>query len=106
MDHGTSIQVEKEREDVRLPLTSLTDEEELLQATVRQFAQERIAPAVKEMDEAGVFRRELIDEFFQLGLMSVEIPETFGGSSSGFLSCIVTIEELAAVDPSAAVIVD
>ena len=89
-----------------MPLTALTEDEQLLQASVRRFARERLSPVVREMDEAGLFRRELIDEFFKMGWMGIEIPEAYGGSGSNFLSCILAIEELAAVDPSAAVIVD
>jgi butyryl-CoA dehydrogenase/short/branched chain acyl-CoA dehydrogenase len=87
-------------------LTTLTEEEQLFQASVREFARERIAPHVREMDEKGLFRRDLIDEFFRMGWMGIEIPESYAGSQSSFLSCMLAIEELAAVDPSAAVIVD
>ena len=93
-------------EDKRTALTSLTPEEELFQSSVRQFAKERIAPLVKEMDEKGEFRRELIDEFFRMEWMGIEIPEVLGGSGGSFFNCILAIEELSAVDPSAAVIVD
>ena len=88
------------------PLTFLTPEETLFRDSVRKFAKERIAPAAQEMDEAGLFRKELIDEFFAMGWMGIEIPESFGGSGGSFFNCILAIEELAAVDPSAAVIVD
>ncbi|MSO20453.1 MAG: acyl-CoA dehydrogenase [Acidobacteria bacterium] len=88
------------------PLTQLTEDELLLQASVRKFARERISPLVKQMDEEAAFRRELLDEFFQLGWMGIEIPERYGGAGCSFMSCVVAIEELAAVDPSAAVIVD
>ena len=87
-------------------LTQLTQEEELFRASVRQFGKQRLAPLVKEMDEAGLFRRELIDEFFQLGWMGIEIPEEFGGAGEGFFHSIIVVEELSAVDPSASVIVD
>jgi butyryl-CoA dehydrogenase/short/branched chain acyl-CoA dehydrogenase len=88
------------------PLTTLTEEELLLQASVRKFARERIAPHVREMDEAASFRADLIRDFFELGLMGIEIPEEHGGAASSFMSCIVAIEELSAVDPSAGIIVD
>ncbi|MBI2818612.1 MAG: acyl-CoA dehydrogenase [Acidobacteria bacterium] len=96
----------EEVEAGRLPLTHLTVDEQLFQASVRQFARERVSPIVREMDEEGLFRRELIDQFFKMGWMGIEVPETYGGSGSNFLSCMLAIEELAAVDPSAAVIVD
>ena len=55
------------------PLTRLTEEESMFQAAVRQFARERLAPHVREMDEAGVFRQDLIREFFELGLMALSL---------------------------------
>src|SRR5271154_4511500 len=89
-----------------LPLTQLSDEEELFQSTVGQFARERLAPHVREMDQAGLFRKDLLQELFDLGLMSVEVPEEFGGQGGTFFQTILAIEELARVDPPAAVIVD
>jgi short/branched chain acyl-CoA dehydrogenase len=88
------------------PLTHLSEEERMFQATVRKFARERIAPHVRAMDEAGVFRKELIREFFDLGLMAIDVPEEYGGQGGYFFQSILAIEELAKVDPSAAVIVD
>ena len=74
--------------------------------SVRQFARERIAPHARSMDEAGVFRQDIIEEFFKLGLMSIDVPEQYGGQGGEFFQSILAIEELAKVDPSAAVIVD
>jgi len=88
------------------PLTALSEEEQMFQASVRQFAREQIGPHVREMDEKGVFRKELIRQFFELGLMGIEVPEEFGGQGGSFFQCVLAVEELAAVDPSAAVIVD
>lgn len=88
------------------PLTHLSEEEILFQASVRRFARERLAPHTRAMDEAGVFRGDLLQEMFELGLMAVEVPEEFGGQGGTFFQSILAIEELARVDPSAAVIVD
>src|SRR5208282_4228412 len=88
------------------PLTQLTEEERLFRATVRRFAREQIGPYVREMDEAGVFRKDIIRQFFELGLMGIEIPEEYGGSGGSFFQCILAVEELSAVDPSAGVIAD
>ncbi|MBM3774578.1 MAG: acyl-CoA dehydrogenase [Acidobacteria bacterium] len=87
-------------------LTVLNEEEQLFQSTVRRFAREAIAPRVREMDEAGLFARDLIDQFFDLGLMAIEIPEEYGGQGGTFFQCVLAVEELSAVDPSAGVIVD
>jgi butyryl-CoA dehydrogenase/short/branched chain acyl-CoA dehydrogenase len=88
------------------PLTALSEEERMFQATVRKFAREQIAPHVREMDEAGLFRKDLLRRFFELGLMSIEVPEEYGGQGGTFFQAVLAVEELAAVDPSAAVIVD
>src|SRR3989440_2999542 len=88
------------------PLTVLSEEERLFQATVRRFAREQIAPHVREMDEASAFRKDIIRQFFELGLMGIEIPEEFGGQGGSFFKCVMAVEELSAVDPSAGVIVD
>src|ERR1700687_2406725 len=88
------------------PLNSLSEEERMFQSTVRRFAREQIAPHVREMDEAGVFRKDILRQFFDLGLMGIEIPEEFGGQAGTFFQCVMAVEELSAVDPSAGVIVD
>jgi alkylation response protein AidB-like acyl-CoA dehydrogenase len=88
------------------PLTQLSEEEKLFQSTVRRFAREQIGPHVREMDEAGVFRKDIIRQFFELGLMGIEIPEEYGGQGGSFFQSILVVEELSAVDPSAGVIVD
>jgi short-chain 2-methylacyl-CoA dehydrogenase len=88
------------------PLTALSEDEKLFQATVRKFARDEIRPHVREMDEAGVFRKDLIRQFFEMGLMGIEIPEEYGGQGGSFFQAILAVEELSAVDPSAGVIVD
>jgi alkylation response protein AidB-like acyl-CoA dehydrogenase len=64
------------------PLTALTEEEKLFQTTVRQFAREQIGPHVREMDEAGVFRKDIIRQFFELGLMGIEIPKNTAAAAA------------------------
>jgi alkylation response protein AidB-like acyl-CoA dehydrogenase len=88
------------------PLTQLSEEETLFQSSVRRFARERLAPHARAMDEAGVFRKDLLAEMFALGLMGIEVAEEYGGQSGSFFQSILAIQELAAVDPSASVIVD
>ena len=87
-------------------LTALSEDEQLFQATVRRFAREQIRPWVREMDEAGVFRKDIIKQFFEMGLMGIEIPEEYGGQGGTFFQSVLAVEELSAVDPSAGVIVD
>src|SRR5882724_8233982 len=88
------------------PLTVLNEDERMFQSTVRKFAREQIRPYVREMDEAGVFRKDIIRQFFEMGLMGIEIPEEYGGQGGTFFQAILAVEELSAVDPSAGVIVD
>jgi butyryl-CoA dehydrogenase/short/branched chain acyl-CoA dehydrogenase len=88
------------------PLTRLGEEEIMFRDTVRKFAREQIAPYVREMDEQAVLRKDLIRQLFDLGLMGIDIPEQYGGQGGTFFQSILAIEELAAVDPSVAVVVD
>lgn len=87
-------------------LTQLSEEERMFQATVRKFAREQIGPYVREMDEKAVLRKELLPQLFEMGLMSIDVPEQYGGQGGEFFQSILAIEEMAAVDPSIAVIVD
>jgi alkylation response protein AidB-like acyl-CoA dehydrogenase len=91
---------------VPAPLTNLTEDEILFRDNIRQFAEEKIRPLVKEMDEKGVFEKSLIEEFFHLGLMGIEIPEQYGGGGGKFFEAILAVEELSRVDASAGVVVD
>jgi len=88
------------------PLTSLTEDEILFRDNIRQFANERVRPLAKEMDEKGVFDKELLQQFFQLGLMGIEVPEQYGGGGGRFFEAILAVEELSCADASAGVIVD
>lgn len=88
------------------PLTSLSEEEEIFRASVREFAEERVRPLVEQMERECKQPRELIDEMFELGLMAIETPEEYGGAGASFFMSIIAIEELARVDPAAAIPVD
>src|ERR1051326_8425103 len=88
------------------PLTSLTEDEVLFRDNIHQFADEALRPLVREMDEKGVFDHSLIDQFFQLGLMGIEIPEQYGGGAGTFFEAILAVEALSRVDGSAGVVVD
>src|SRR6201993_3687435 len=88
------------------PITSLTEDEILFRDNVRQFADDKIRPLAKEMDEKGVFDHALLEQFFQLGLMGIEVPEQYGGAGGKFFEAILAVEELSRVDASAGVVVD
>ena len=98
--------VAAQRASAPAPLVSLTEDETLFRDTVRQFADETVRPQVKQMDEKGVFEASLIRQFFELGLMGIEIPQEYGGGGGTFFEAILAVEELSRVDPSAGVIVD
>jgi len=95
-----------EAHETHLPLTMLSEEEQLFRQMVREFAEEKVKPHVMDMDRAAKLPRELIDQLFALGAMSIEIPTMYGGAGSNFLMSILAIEELARVDPSVAVCAD
>ncbi len=88
------------------PLTMLLEEERMFQASVKQFAKERIAPHVRSMDEEAKFRPDLLRELFALGLMGIDVKEEYGGQGGTFFQSVLAVEELAKVDPTTAVIVD
>src|SRR5436305_14343870 len=88
------------------PLTTFSEDEILFRDNIRQFADDKLRPLVKEMDEEGVFDHDLIQQFFQLGLMGIEIPEQYGGGGGKFFEAILAVEEMSRVDASAGVIVD
>ena len=87
-------------------LTILSDEEKLLRDAVLGFARERIAPHVARMDEESRLEPELLTGLFELGLMGIEIPESFQGAGGSFMNAILAVEALARVDASLAVVVD
>ncbi len=89
-----------------LPLTDLSEDEKSFRELVRDFAEQKIRPFVRKMDEESKIPRELIDACFELGVMGVEIPEAHGGAGAPFFMSILAVEELARVDPSVAVLVD
>ncbi len=88
------------------PITMLSEEEQMFRDAVSDFAREQIAPYVKEMDAKGEFRKDIIPQFFELGLMGIEVPEIYGGTGGNFFMGILAIEALAQVDASAAIYVD
>ena len=88
------------------PLTQLSEEESLFYSTVRQFAEETIAPLVRAMDEEQQFAAGLVERLFELGLMGIEIPEELGGAGGSFFDAVLAIEAISTVDPAVAVLVD
>lgn len=88
------------------PLTVLTPDESLFFQSILNFSKKEILPHVSHMDEAQTLNPNLIQKLFVMGLMGVEIPETYGGCGGSFFQAILAIEALAQVDPSVSVFVD
>lgn len=93
-------------EPLNQPLTKMSEDEEMFRDMVYQFAEEQVKPHSAEMDREGAFKKDIIKQFFELGLMGIEIPEEFGGTGSNFFMSILAIEALAKIDASAAIYVD
>ena len=83
----------------------LPQEHELLRSTVREYAEERIAPVAEELDREHSFPYDLIAELAELGLMGIPIPEEHGGGGGDTLSYAIAIEELTRIDSSVAITV-
>src|SRR5436309_257663 len=88
------------------PLTKLSEEEELFRDTVRDFAERDIRPRVAAMEKASAIDPALLVRCFELGLMGIDIPETYGGASGNLLMTVLAVEERSAVDASVAIFVD
>jgi alkylation response protein AidB-like acyl-CoA dehydrogenase len=88
------------------PLTQLSQDEELFRDSVYEFADREIRPLVHDMDEHAKIPRDLIDKLFDLGVMSIEIPEAYGGTGATFFHSVLAVESISRVDPSIGVLVD
>src|SRR3990170_5758707 len=92
--------------DIIQPLTTLAEDERIFRDSVRAFAEKNVRPLVREMDEQAEIPRRLIDQLFDLGVMGIEVPESFGGAGGSFFHSVLAVEELSRVDPSVGVLVD
>jgi alkylation response protein AidB-like acyl-CoA dehydrogenase len=92
--------------ELRPALTTLSSDESMFFSSVRDFAAQEIAPLVEHMDESERMDPGLISKIFEMGLMGIEVPETYGGAGSTFFNAILAIQALAQVDPSVSVLVD
>ncbi len=82
----------------------LTEEQKLLQQTVREFANTEVKPLAKELDETGCFPRETFRKAAELGLTGVAFPEQYGGAGFDHISYAIVIEEVSRVCASTGVI--
>jgi alkylation response protein AidB-like acyl-CoA dehydrogenase len=81
----------------------LSDEQQLLRSTVREFAETRVAPLAEELDRESRFPYELVSEMAELGLMGIPIPEEYGGAGADTVSYAIAVEELTRIDSSVAI---
>jgi alkylation response protein AidB-like acyl-CoA dehydrogenase len=100
------VHLAQDTADTGQPLTVLADDEQIFRDSVREFAEAEIRPLVREMDEQAKIPRTLVDRLFRLGVMGIEVPETFGGAGGRFFHSVLAVEELSRVDPSVGVLVD
>jgi alkylation response protein AidB-like acyl-CoA dehydrogenase len=93
-------------EPLARPLTTLSEDEQMFRASVREFAEGEIRKRVEPMDEEGRLDPSLIKQCFELGLMGIETPEEYGGAGGSFFQAILAVEELSRIDASVGVFVD
>jgi alkylation response protein AidB-like acyl-CoA dehydrogenase len=84
---------------------ALTDEQQQLRRTVREFAEGEIAPKVMEWDEASQFPSEILPKLAEMGLLGIIFPEKYGGAGLGYIEYVIAIEELSRVDGSVGILV-
>ncbi|CAF1403874.1 unnamed protein product [Rotaria sordida] len=87
-------------------LYNFSEDERMLKETVARFGKEHVEPYVREMEEAGGFKPELMQAIFDQGLMSIDVPLEYGGSGQTFFSVALAIEEISKIDPSVGLFID
>jgi alkylation response protein AidB-like acyl-CoA dehydrogenase len=98
--------VSQETIDTTPPLTTLSEDERIFRDSVREFAEARVRPLVREMDEQARMAPALLQQLFELGVMGIEVPETHGGAGGRFFHSVLAVEELSRIDASVGVLVD
>ncbi|CAF1603429.1 unnamed protein product [Rotaria magnacalcarata] len=83
---------------VNQSLYNFSEEEKLIKETVARFGKEHVEPHVRQMEEAGGYKPELIQAIFDQGWFGIEIPTEYGGSGANLFSCILAIEEASKID--------
>ena len=89
-----------------IPLTVLSEDEQLFRDSCRSFAERQIQPHVREMDEAAKLEKSIIPELFKLGLMAIHVPEEYDGGNGSFFMSVLAVEEISRVDASFGVFID
>ena len=87
-------------------LTILSDDEQSFFDSIKNFAVKEITPLVTSMDEAQKIDSGIVKKLFDMGLMGIEVPETYQGSGLSFFTAVLAVEAISQVDPSVGVMVD
>jgi alkylation response protein AidB-like acyl-CoA dehydrogenase len=93
-------------DSIRPPLTILSDDEIAFRDAVAGFAAEEVKPRVQQMEKAGKIDPTLISQYFEMGLMGIEMPEQYGGAAGSLTMVAIAVEEISKVDAAAAILVD
>src|SRR2546423_954373 len=93
-------------DSARPPLTMLSDEEVAFRDAVAAFAADEVKPRVNAMERAGKVDPALVKQYFEMGLMGIEVPEQYGGAAGSLMMVTLAVEEISKYDASAAIVVD
>jgi alkylation response protein AidB-like acyl-CoA dehydrogenase len=92
--------------DSRPPLTRLSGEEVAFRDAVAAFANDEVRPRVSDMERAGKIDPALVKQYFEMGLMGIEVPEQYGGAAGSLMMVTLAVEEVSKVDAAAAIMID
>src|SRR5690349_11420648 len=90
----------------RPPLTVLSDDETAFRDAVGAFAADEVKPRVQAMERAGKIDPALVKQYFEMGLMGIEVPEQYGGSGGSLMMVALAVEEISKIDAAASIVVD
>jgi alkylation response protein AidB-like acyl-CoA dehydrogenase len=90
----------------RPPLTQLSEDETAFRDAVAAFAADEVRPRVQSMERAGKIDPALVKQYFEMGLMGIEVPEQYGGAAGSCMMVALAVEEISKVDAAAAIVVD
>ncbi|HET9685153.1 MAG TPA: acyl-CoA dehydrogenase family protein, partial [Gemmatimonadaceae bacterium] len=90
----------------RPPLTLLSDDETAFRDAVAAFAADEVKSRVQAMERAGKIDPALVKQYFEMGLMGIEVPEQYGGADGSLMMVALAVEEISKIDAAAAIVVD
>jgi alkylation response protein AidB-like acyl-CoA dehydrogenase len=90
----------------RPALTILSEDETAFRDAVASFAADEVKPRVAQMERAGRIDPALVKQYFEMGLMGIEVPEQYGGAAGSCMMVALAVEEISRIDAAAAIVVD